>query len=215
MSPAAWGGLALAWFAALAMPGPDVFLILRLGVRERRAAVRAGIGIMVGNLIWLTASVLGMGVLLATLPMLLPVVQLAGSAVLCWLGVQSARGGIAQLRQARSGSEAVAPAQVRRPLVLGIVTNLSNPKAVIFYTALLSQFLPPEPTWGAQAVIISVLTLSGLAWFVGVAIASSAAAFRAWFGRAASWLDLVAGMLFIAIAVVIAFGAIMRLTSGA
>nr|WP_245190014.1 LysE family translocator [Leucobacter exalbidus] len=167
------------------MPGPDVFLLLRLAVRERRAAVLAACGIMAGNLVWVVASVLGMGVLLAAVPAILPVIQIAGSIVLAYLGVMSLRGGLAQLRAARSGSPDLAPSRAARPFWLGLTTNLANPKALIFFTALLSQFLPPHASFGTQLAIIVAMVVSGLAWFVGVAVAASGAKFRAWFGRAA------------------------------
>ncbi|MHA3684712.1 LysE family translocator [Leucobacter sp. HY1908] len=212
MTLAAWGGLALAWGAAVAMPGPDVLLVLRLGVRERRAAVLSALGIMAGNVVWITASVLGMGALLAAAPALLPAIQLVGSAVLAWLGVQSARGGIAQLRQARSGSSEAAPAHTRRPFVLGVTTNLANPKALVFFTALLSQFLPAQASVSTQGAIIGAMIVSGVAWFVGIALASSGAGFRARFARLAPWIDVVAGALFVVIAAVIAAQATLLLT---
>ena len=211
MTLAAWGGLALAWGAAIAMPGPDVLLILRLGVRERRAAVLAALGVMAGNVVWITASVLGMGALLAAVPSLLPAIQLAGSAVLIWLGVLSARGGLAQLRSARSGSHEASLTHTRRPFALGVTTNLANPKALVFFTALLSQFLPAHASVGTQGAIIAAMIVSGTAWFVGVAIASSGAVFRGRFARLAPWIDVVAGALFVAIAVVIAAQAVLLL----
>lgn len=211
MSLAAWGGLAIAWIAAVAMPGPDVLLILKLGVRERRAAVLAAVGVMVGNVVWITASVLGMGALFKAAPAILPAIQVAGALVLAYLGVMSVRGGIGQLRAARSGSPDAGATRVRRPLLLGITTNLANPKALIFFTALLSQFLPAHAGIGTQFVIIVAMVASGLAWFVGVALASSGARFRAWFSRAAPWFDVVAGALFVLIAGAIGFEAVANL----
>ena len=198
MTGAAWGGLLIAWLAAIALPGPDVFLLLRLGVRERRAAVLAALGIMTGNLIWILVSVLGLTALFALLPGLLPVMQVLGALVLAYLGVQSIRGGIAQLRDRR---EVAHVGQVTRPWALGLTTNLANPKALIFFTALLSQFLPPGAGWGDRLAILVVMVLTGVAWFVGVALASSGAAFRRWFGRAAPWFDVVAGALFVLVAI--------------
>lgn len=197
MTAAAWGGLLIAWIAAIALPGPDVFLILRLGVRERRAAVLSALGIMSGNLIWILVSVLGLTAVFALLPGLLPVMQVLGALVLITLGVLSIRGGIAQLR---SSVTMPASGKATRPWLLGLTTNLANPKALIFFTALLSQFLPADAGWQDRLMILLVMTLTGLAWFVGVALASSGAAFRRWFGRAAPWFDVVAGSLFVLVA---------------
>lgn len=200
MTLASWAGLLLAWIAAVAMPGPDVFLLLRLGVRERSAAVLAALGIMTGNLVWIALTVLGLAALFSVLPPLLPIMQLVGAAVLGCLGVRSALGGFAQLR---SGAAHVGEGRVARPWLLGLTTNLANPKALIFFTALLTQFLPAGAGWADRAAIIAVMTLSGIAWFVGVAIACSAERFRRWFGRAAPWFDIVAGAVFVVVAALV------------
>ena len=197
MTGAAWGGLIVAWIAAIALPGPDVFLLLRLGVRERRAAVLASLGIMTGNLVWILVTVLGLTALFAALPALLPIMQVLGALILTYLGAQSIRAGLAQLRDKRDIETA---GRVARPWLLGLTTNLANPKALIFFTALLSQFLPPGAGWEDRAAIVLVMVGTGIAWFTGVAIASSGSAFRRWFGRAAPWFDVVAGALFVLVA---------------
>lgn len=200
MSAASWGALLIAWLAAVALPGPDIFLLLKLGIRDRAAAVAAALGIMMGNLIWATASVLGMSALIRAFPALLPSLQVVGSLVLLWLGTQSIRSGVRQLREP---DEAVDMSVTRRPFALGFLTNMSNPKALIFFTALLSQFIPAGTTWATSAAIIAVMVVTGIAWFVSVALASSSKAFRAWFGKAAPWFDIVAGVVFVLVALTI------------
>ena len=201
MSAASWAGLVVAWLAAVALPGPDVILLLRLGVRDRGRAVLAALGIMTGNLIWILVTVLGLTALFGALPVLLPIMQLAGAAVLAALGIRSVRGGIAQLR---APADAAAPGPAGNAWLLGLATNLANPKALVFFTALLTQFLPPAAGWGTRAAIVAVMVATGAAWFVGIALASSAPAFRRWFGGAAPWFDVVAGGLFVAVALAIA-----------
>lgn len=200
VTPASWGALLIAWLAAIALPGPDVFLLLKLGIRNRRSAVSAALGIMAGNLLWATASVVGMSALIRAFPFILPALQVAGSCVLIWLGVQSVRGGISQLKHRDGGPDMEV---TRRPFLLGFVTNIANPKALIFFTALLSQFIPAHATWITSISIIALMWITGVMWFVGVALASSSRAFRNWFGRAAPWFDIVAGAVFILVAVTI------------
>lgn len=210
LSAASWGALLVAWLAAVSLPGPDVFLLLRLGIRERRAALLAALGIMTGNFLWITASVLGISTLLRTFPALLPILQVVGSLVLVWLGAQSVRAGI---RQFREPSRTFDTEVTKRPLWLGLVTNLANPKALIFFTALLSQFIPPGTPWGTGLMIIIVMWVTGMAWFAAVAWASSSRAFRSWFGKATPWFDIVAGGVFILVAAVILIEAVPRFTS--
>lgn len=197
MTGSAWGALLAAWFAALVLPGPDGFLILRLALRERRAAIFAALGIMTGNFIWITVSVLGLTALLRSFPMLLPIMQVFGVVVLAFLGMQTIRGGVRQIRRGSSHTDIKID---RRPWLLGVITNLANPKVLIFFTALLTPILPQEGGWGVRALIIVVMASTGLAWFVFLAIASSVQAFREWFGRAAPWIDIVAGCVFLLVA---------------
>ena len=200
LTGSAWAALALVWVAAIVSPGPDVFLLMRLAVRERRAAVLAALGIMTGNTIWVIVSVLGLTALITAQPQLIPVLQVAGSLVLAWIGVQSIRGGFSAMRGATS-KRPHPPA--RRAYVLGFVTNIANPKAIIFFTALLTQFLPPSLTVQDRLGVIIMMIGSGLLWFVGVALACSVEQFRRWLGKFAPWLDIVAGLVFLLVAVVV------------
>ncbi|MBK0420192.1 LysE family translocator [Leucobacter sp. CSA1] len=211
LSAGAWTALTLAWLAAVMMPGPDVFLLMRLAIRERRAAVLAALGIMSGNLLWILFSVLGLAVLLDSLPWLLPALQLAGALVLGWIGAQSIRSGIRGLRRPDPEEIATGP---RRPWLLGLVTNLSNPKALVFFTALLAQFLPPGTELRDRVVVIVLMSLTGLAWFLAVALACSAAAFRRWFRRAAPWLDIVAGGVFALVSAVVLVELVLAVLAG-
>lgn len=202
MTFSTWIALALAWLTALALPGPDIFIILRLAVRDRKAAVLAAFGIMTGNIIWITATVLGITALLRAYPIIMPAIQVFGVVVLSYLGTQSVKSGLSELRQP-TASEASLPRQ--NPWLLGLLTNMANPKALIFFTALLGQFIPPGSTWLTSLTIIIFMVLFGVAWFVGIALASSARAFRTWFKSAAPWFDIVAGSIFIIVAAIIAF----------
>lgn len=199
MSAAAWTGLVAAWVAAIASPGPDLFLLLRLAVRERRAAVLAAIGIMAGNTIWISVSVFGLSALLAALPWLTPILQILGAAVLIWMGAQALRGGVKALRSRHPETERGRDA-APHAFLLGFTTNIANPKALIFFTALLSQFFPPSVPLGSRSIAIVLLIVIGLVWFVGVAIACSAGVVRRWFTRVVPWFDVVAGCVFILVA---------------
>lgn len=210
MTAAAWATLLITFAIAITMPGVDTFLLLRLGIRQRRAALIAACGIMIGNTVWTVASLLGLAALLRALPGGLPALQLLGSAVLVWMGVQSIRGGLTARSGRRLGvgaPQAPVPEPARaltdRPLRLGVITNLSNPKALLFYAALFSQILPSNAGWLDRAAILIVLTVVGLAWFLSFALLTSSRAFQRWFGRATPYIDIAAGAVFILVAGVI------------
>lgn len=203
MTGAAWATLIVTFGIAIISPGPDVFMLLRLGVRDRRAAVLAALGIMVGNTIWTVASVAGLAALLQALPGLLPTLQVLGSAVLIWIGVQSIRGGVQAFRDRGLTDPELAIGVTKHPVRLGLVTNLSNPKALLFFTALFSQILPADALLIERAMIVVVLTAVGVVWFVSFALLTSSRGFQRWFGRATPYIDIVAGAVFILVAAAI------------
>lgn len=202
LSATTWTALLLTFTVAVIVPGPDTFLLLRLGVRDRRAAVLGGFGVMIGNTLWTSASVLGLAALMRALPAALPTLQAIGSLALVWMGAQSIRGGVATLRlRTPENSPRPEPARItEHPLRLGIITNLSNPKALLFFTALFAQLLPPGATALDRALVLVGFTAIGVIWFTAFAICMSARRFQRWFGRATPFIDIAAGVVFLAVA---------------
>lgn len=200
MTGVAWTTLIVTFGIAIVSPGPDVFMLLRLGVRDRRAAVLAALGIMIGNAVWTVASVAGLAALLRALPGALPALQVMGSAVLIWIGVQSIRSGVRSYRDRLLEDPVLTVGVTGHPMRLGLITNLSNPKALLFFTALFSQILPANATLLDRALIVIVLTAVGLAWFVSFALLTSSHGFQRWFGRATPYIDIAAGAVFLIVA---------------
>ncbi len=84
----------LAWVALsallIATPGPDTALIIRNALAAGpRASTMSALGVAVGTLIWVTASAVGIGVLLERSSTAFTILKLAGAAYLCYLGLRS------------------------------------------------------------------------------------------------------------------------------
>ena len=94
MTLPAMGTALVTWMVAIAAPGPDVFQILRVSTRNRRAGVWCALGIMVGNSAWIILSLAGLSTLVKAYPVVLSGLKIVGGAVLCWMGWASLRGGI-------------------------------------------------------------------------------------------------------------------------
>ena len=171
------------WLAAIASPGPDLLQIIRVGSKDRRSGVLCALGIMLGNTIWILASLAGLSALIQAFPQILSALQIVGGAYLLWMGVGAIY---------NSGAEIPAAQQVKRPFLTGLATNLSNPKAILFFGAVFAQFA--YLGWIAAPVLI----LTGIAWFVGFAFAVRAMA-RA-ISRYGTLIDVASGTIFIALA---------------
>lgn len=204
------------WIAAVASPGPDLVQIIRLGARSRAAGVWVALGIMTGNTLWITGSLLGLSALLNTYPGILTVLQLLGGAYLLWMGVNATRGGLAARRQAAvpvtpagavSEGDAITSAGVLQAWWQGLTTNLANPKAVLFFGAVFAQFIRPEMGAGWALAIAVMLIVTGVAWFVGFALGVRLLAVK--LVRNAAVIDIVTGVVFIALALFMLYGGIL------
>nr|WP_274708527.1 LysE family translocator [Corynebacterium meitnerae] len=187
------------WVAAIASPGPDLVQIIRLGAKSRAIGVACAVGIMLGNTVWIAASLLGLSALIKAVPEVLAVLQLIGGIYLLTMGVGAIRAGLsAQKLQvtAQTDSKELTTAQALR---IGVYTNLSNPKAVLFFGAVFAQFITPGMGWEWTLLILVTLVVIGFGWFVGFAVlVDKLAGFLARWGHV---VDLVTGIVFVALAV--------------
>lgn len=83
----------------------------------------------------------------------------------------------------------------------GLATNLSNPKAVAFFGAVLAPFLTTDLGVGAAVSLVAVMVAVALAWFGALAVAASHPAVHARIGRVLPWVDLAVSAAFVAVGV--------------
>lgn len=159
---------------AYLMPGPDMVLVLQtgaLGGRDRAVATAAGLAL--ARAAHVTVAVLGLAALLRAVPWAFDAVRLAGAAYLVWLGLGLLRAdALAPDRLAAGGDRAGSRAAALRR---GFVTNIANPKALLFCSVLLPQFIRPELGHGAgRAVLLgAILVGTGLAFDLVLASAGA------------------------------------------
>jgi threonine/homoserine/homoserine lactone efflux protein len=165
--------------AIVVTPGPDTILILRYAfISGQRSALAAVAGIQIGLTVHTVLAGAGLSVVIATSPVLLSAVTVAGALYLGWLGVQGLRGRRPLVTDDRRLS--AGPARACRD---AIVTNILNPKVILLFVALYPNFL--EVDRGAvplQLGILSlVLILINVAW--QAPLAWSAARLGRWLER--------------------------------
>lgn len=205
------------WLAVCIAPGPDIVQVMRVASRSVRAGLWCTAGITAGIAVWLTASLAGTSALIAAHPGLLGVLQLLGGIFLAWMGIQSVRSGVRARRApshivATEDALAVPVADTEMPahaFRLGLYTNLSNPKALVFFGAVFAQFIRPEMSiaW-TFAVGIWLLALS-TAWFVVVTFIVRG--FSTWLAKYSPLIDVLAGVIFIILGAVMVYEGIVHL----
>lgn len=191
--------------AGMTTPGPDIFLVLRTATRSRRHALAAVAGIITGLMFWVTLTVVGVAAVLASVPALLGAIQLIGGLWIAYMAWGMLRGGVTGVRELRAGAE---PPPLEKTLGTvagayrqGLLTNLSNPKVVLFMAAVLSRFMPVGAPFWVQLVYIAAILLASVLYFGTVAMLVSTDAMTRRMVRAGPWIDLVSGVVFAVVAV--------------
>lgn len=162
-------------------PGPDMALITKNALTGgRRAALATALGTECGLLVWAAASVLGVAALIQSSEAAFTVLRWAGAAYLVYLGVTA----LLAAKQ-RAGKEKDAPSTPRglpaagSPFRQGLLSNIFNPKIMLFFTSFIPQFVTPKgPVMAQTALLAGIFMVMGLAWLVSYAwFASAAGAF--------------------------------------
>ena len=163
----------------IAIPGPSVlFVISRSLTLGRRAGLATVVGNAAGVYVQLLAIAIGLGTIVEQSLVVFTAVKLIGAAYLVYLGVQAIR----HRRSLATASAArVEPKSVRRFLLDAFVVGIANPKAMVFFAAILPQFV----NRGAGHVPVQMMLL-GVVFFVVALISDGAWALAA--GAARSWL---------------------------
>jgi threonine/homoserine/homoserine lactone efflux protein len=185
-------------FAAMSLlvivvPGPSVlFVIGRALAHGRRTALATVLGNLVGSYILVIAVAWGLGALVERSATVFMGVKLAGAAYLVYLGVQAFRH-----RKEMRAADMEVPAGERRgdlrTILDGVFVGVTNPKGIVFFAAVLPQFV--DHAAGHVPVQMTVLGLVPVAigmmtdtlWGLG------ASAARSWFARSDHRLSMIGG----------------------
>ena len=186
-------------------PGPDSLLVLSRSITDgRNAGVVATIGITVGNVVHSILAAAGISALIAASPALFDLLRYAGGAYLGWIGARALWSAVTS-RSADDGSveKPADSAPAHRVFLQALLTNLLNPKVILFYLAFVPQFVAPMLGHVAVQTFVlgSILAGLGCIYLLGVAPLSAGAARRVLSNaRVKAVLDGVAGVLFLGFA---------------
>lgn len=145
------------------LPGPDMILLLHTGAREGvRVALATALGLALARACHVVLAATGLALLFRSAPWTFEVVRIGGGLYLAWIGLQLLRVPVGLAVE--SGAVGSAPRSYRRALRRGLLTNLLNPKALLFCSVLLPQFIQPQngPLPLQFALLGGVLVVVGL-----------------------------------------------------
>ena len=166
----------LAYVAAsavlLAIPGPTVLLVVSYALGQgRRSAAAMVAGVALGDFTAMTASMLGLGAVLATSSMVFTGLRWLGGAYLIYMGLKLWRAPVGA-----AGFEAAPAAGPLRMFAHAYAVTALNPKGIIFFVAFVPQFLESSRPFLPQAAILvgTFVTMAAMN-SLGFALLASAA----------------------------------------
>ncbi|MER7586463.1 LysE family translocator [Micromonospora sp. NPDC127501] len=192
---------ALTTTIAMITPGPDMLFVLGCGIRGGpRAGLLATAGIATSEAVHIAVAAAGLAALFAAVPAAYMTVRIIGAAYLVYLGVRMIR--------SRNDDQADTPLADalpgRRAYLSGLMTNLLNPKMVVFTIAFLPQFIDPRQgaVW-AQFVVLGAIMIV-LEFLVDGTVGILAGRIGGWLRRrraARRRIDVATGGIFIGLGI--------------
>jgi threonine/homoserine/homoserine lactone efflux protein len=152
VSVTTWLAFVTASAILLAIPGPTTLLVVSyaLGHGRRRSGVATVAGVALGDLTAMTASILGLGIVLATSATIFTALKWVGAAYLIYLGVK-----LWSAPVAHDGTVPNAlPVRRLRLFLHAYVVTALNPKSIVFFVAFLPQFLDASQPFLPQIIIM-------------------------------------------------------------
>ena len=192
-----WLAFASASLALLLIPGPTVLLVLAYALGQgRRVAVPTALGVAVGDLIAMSASLAGLGALVLTSATLFTVLKWVGAVYLIWLGVRMILGAKASPMDVSAKTQ---PISARAAFVNAAAVTALNPKSIVFFIAFVPQFLSAEAPLLPQASVL-IATFVAFAALNALAYALLADRLRAAIRRpnVLVWMTRTGGLALIA-----------------
>ena len=140
-------------------PGPANLFAVATGLsRGRRAALAGVVGMNAATLVWFGAAALGLGALVLAFPEAFRVIAIGGALSVAWLGIKAFRGAFATAADPDPAVPAPPPAR-RSALVDGFMVQIANPKAVLFFTAVLPPFIDVSRPVAPQLALFALATI--------------------------------------------------------
>lgn len=131
-------------------PGPAVLFVLYQSAHGMKHVLLGVFGLLAANIVWISLVATGLGLLLVGTPPLFMTLRYIGAIYLIYLGYKIARYGVGA---PKIDGEVVTKSR-KHSFAQGVMTSLSNPKALLFFLALFPQFVRPEASYYYQDIVI-------------------------------------------------------------
>lgn len=197
-------------FVAQLSPGPDIILIAKSSASTtRRNTIHIIAGISLGIVLWVVLTLLGFTVLVEQFPWIQQVLMLIGGLFLAKMGWAMLSGGLRSLKQSTALEDVPAQSSAQKNyFLLGLFTNLSNPKTLIYFSSVFSLALSSSANDYLKAQLAVIIPLQTFLTFVLLMLLLSQPKIKAVYQRSGSYIDILSGALFLIFALWLGYDAI-------
>ncbi|WP_180115283.1 LysE family transporter [Acinetobacter sp. YH12140] len=198
-------------FVAQLSPGPDVLLIAKSAASTTRAnTLKIISGISVGIVVWVVLTLLGFTVLVEQFPWIQQVLMAVGGFFLAKMGWAMFSGGLKSLNQTANleDGQALSQQNTENYFLLGLFTNLANPKTLIYFSSVFSLALSSSASSNLKAQLAVIIPIQTFIVFSLFMMIMSLPKIKALYQRSGSYIDVVSGALFLIFAIWLWFDAI-------
>ncbi len=194
-----------ALIVAIMSPGPSFILIARIATHSRLNGVAAAVGLGIGSLILASIVLLGIDTLLANAPNLYLGIKVLGALYLLYLATMMWRGSKNAFFLKHSK---IKSAGYWRFLMIGVLTQISNPKAIIFFASVFSALLPQNPGLVDYVILLIGVLILESGWYVLMACAFSSGPYQSLYVRSKVFFDNTAALFMTTLAAKVLYDSI-------
>jgi homoserine/homoserine lactone efflux protein len=187
------------------VPGPAVLMVVSVAMTlGSRGGLRAVAGVLAANFVYFSLAATGLAAVIAASYEVFSLIKWLGAGYLVWIGVVMIRDTVSRSNPSLSGPVQQEPKaanpRVRPAFRHGLITQAANPKLLIFFTAIVPQFIDPNQRLGSQmailglsSIVIEFAVLWGYVVVAGRAGQAVAPRMRVWVERIGGGLLIGAG----------------------
>ena len=201
--------ICLLHFVAQLSPGPDVLLIAKSSASTTRTnTLKIILGISVGIVVWVVLTLLGFTVLTQQFPWIQQVLMFVGSLFLAKMGWAMLKGGISALKsKVQADDDVVVEKTKENYFLLGLFTNLANPKTLIYFSSVFSLALSANAGEYLKTQLAFIIPIQTFITFTSLMMIVSQPKIKDAYQRAGAYIDVLSGFLFLIFAIVLCYEA--------
>jgi RhtB (resistance to homoserine/threonine) family protein len=205
----AWATVSIICLLGAMIPGASFAMILRNSIaNSRKTGIFTAVGLGLGMVIYASLTIFGLSALITEHLLFAHLIKWFGAVYLLYIGILCL---MAKPKAddvfSKLGHANHLPAF--KAIRMGFITTLLNPKVILFFIALFSQFLHPGAALWQQGILAITISLIEFGWFSFVAIVLTHPFLQKRYTHIAHWIERAAGLVLIILAIELAFSHIL------